>query len=356
MPEFRADPAITNKALARRKTRGGFCFFISPAKLAHMQISRRTALRIGAAAIAAPALARAKTSPNLTRLTSAMAQGRFITYQPTELKVIDGKLTTASADSIRADLKVLRPNFDSLITYGAQGGAEHIPELAAEQGFRAIVMGVWDFNDKTELANALAAARKRPEIVAGLSLGNEMILAKRASWGDLENAVDRLHAELPTMPLTVTEPFAEFLDQADAKPTLARMDFMLVNIHPIFESWFRSAKPQNWAEFVVRVTELLTKAYPGPILVKECGTPTGPDSLRFTPAMQRDFYRALEKLFPQTGTRAFSYFSAFDAPWRVNDVVVGGGIHPEEAHWGLYEANRTPKPVMADIPPLTKFR
>lgn len=148
MPEFRADPAITNKALARRKTRGGFCFFISPAKLAHMQISRRTALRIGAAAIAAPALARAKTSPNLTRLTSAMAQGRFITYQPTELKVIDGKLTTASADSIRADLKVLRPNFDSLITYGAQGGAEHIPELAAEQGFRAVIMGVWDFNDK----------------------------------------------------------------------------------------------------------------------------------------------------------------------------------------------------------------
>jgi len=322
-----------------------------------MQISRRTALRIGAAAVAAPALARAKSpSPNLTLLKSAMANGRFVTYQPTELRVIGGKLTAASVESIRADLKVLRPHFDSLITYGAQGGAEHIPELAAEQGFRAVVMGVWDFNDKTELANAITAARKRPEIVAGLSLGNEMILAKRASWGDLENALDRLHVQLPTIPLTVTEPFAEFLDQADAKPTLARMDFMLVNIHPIFESWFHSAKPQNWAEFVVSVTKLLAKAYPGPILVKETGTPTAPASLHFTPAMQRDFYRALEKLFPQTGACAFSYFSAFDAPWRVNDVVVGGGIHPEEAHWGLFEANRTPKPVMADIPPLPKSR
>ncbi|HTO41142.1 MAG TPA: hypothetical protein VL026_09225, partial [Rhizomicrobium sp.] len=210
----------------------------------------------------------------------------------------------------------------------------------------------WDFNDKPELANAIAAARKYPAIVAGLSLGNEMILAKRASWGDLENALDKLHAELPTMPLTVTEPFAEFLDQADAKPTLARMDFMLVNIHPIFESWFRSAKPQNWAGFVVSVTALLAKAFPGPILVKESGTPTAPESQHFTPAMQRDFYRTLEKQFPPTAKRAFSYFSAFDAPWRVNDVVVGGGTHPEEAHWGLFDANRTPKSVMTDFPPV----
>lgn len=321
-----------------------------------MHISRRTALRIGAAAFAVPALARAKSpTPNLKLLQSAMAHGRFVTYQPTALQVIGGKLTNASVESIRADLRTLRPYFDSLITYGAQGGAEHIPALAAEQGFRAVVLGVWDFNDKTELVNALAAARSQP-IVAGLSLGNEMILAKRASWGDLENALDKLHAQLPSMPLTVTEPFAEFLDQADAKPTLARMDFMLVNIHPIFESWFHSAKPQNWAEFVVNASALLAKAYPGPILIKESGTPTAPPALNFTPAMQRDFYRALEKQFPPTATRAFSYFSAFDAPWRVNDVVVGGGTHPEEAHWGLFEANRTPKPVMSGFPPLVKSR
>ena len=307
--------------------------------------------------MAMPALARARTSnADLTLLKSAMAKGRFVTYQPTGVKVVDGKLTQASDESIRADLKALHPHFDSLITYGAQGGAERVADLAAEQGFRAVVIGVWDFYNTAELANAIAAARRNPKIVAGLSLGNEMILSKRAAWGDLEHALDQVRAELPATALTVTETFAEFLDHADAKPTLAKMDFLLANIHPIFEPWFRQAGPANWSDFVIRVSDLLAKTFTGPVLVKETGIPTGPVSLNFTPAMQRDFYRALEKHFPQTAIRAFSYFSAFDAPWRTSDAIVGGGVHPEEAHWGLFDAKRAAKLVMADFPPLLKAR
>ncbi|MGA9474451.1 MAG: hypothetical protein WBV36_18430 [Terriglobales bacterium] len=195
-----------------------------------------------------------------------------------------------------------------------------------------------------------------PKLVAGLSLGNEMILAKRAAWGDLEHALLQVRAQLPGMPLTVTEAFAEFLNQVDAKSTLEKMDFLLVNIHPIFEPWFRNTQAPNWADFVARVSDLLTHAFPGPIIVKETGIPTGPVSLGYTPAMQHDFYRALEKRFPQTALRAFSYFSAFDAPWRANDVIVGGGSHPEEAYWGLFDASRAPKDVMRDFPALPKAR
>jgi exo-beta-1,3-glucanase (GH17 family) len=218
------------------------------------------------------------------------------------------------------------------------------------------VIGVWDFYNAPELANAIAAAKRNPKIVAGLSLGNEMILAKRAAWGDLEHALDQVRPQLPNTPLSTTEAFAEFLNTADAKPTLAKMDFLLANIHPIFEPWFRQAKPANWADFVARVSDLLAAAFPGPVLVKETGIPTGPPALNYTPAMQHDFYRALEKRFPQTAMRAFSYFSAFDAPWRVSDVIVGGGVHPEEAHWGLFDAARAPKSVMGDFPPLPKAR
>jgi exo-beta-1,3-glucanase (GH17 family) len=281
-----------------------------------------------------------------------MAKGRFVTYQPTAIKVVNGKLTQASDASLRADLKVLRPHFDSLITYGAQGGAERIPDIAAELGYRAVVMGIWDFYNEAERANAIAAARRRPKIVAGLSLGNEMILARRAAWGDLEYMLGVIRAQLPGVPLTVTETFAEFLDSPDARPVLARMDFLMANIHPIFESWFRTTRAPNWADFVVRVTDLLARIFPGPVLVKETGIPTAPAALGFTPAMQHDFYRALEKRFPQTARRAFSYFSAFDAPWRASDVIVGGGYHPEEAHWGLFDANRAPKAVMRDFPAL----
>jgi exo-beta-1,3-glucanase (GH17 family) len=316
-------------------------------------------LQHGLAALAAVPMAHAAAAPrpaDLSLLRSAMAKGRFVTYQPTGIHAINGKLTQASDDSIRADLQVLRPYFDSLITYGAQGGAERIADIASGLGFRAVVMGVWDFYNKAERANAIAAAKRMPHIVAGLSLGNEMILSGRAAWGDLEHMLAEIRAELPAVPLTVTEAFAEFLDSPDAKPVLAQMDFLMANVHPIFEPWFRKARAENWADFVARVSDLLAGVFPGPVLIKETGIPTGPPSLHFTQAMQHDFYRALEKRFPQTAKRAFSYFSAFDAPWRASDVIVGGGSHPEEAHWGLFDANRAPKEVMRDFPVLPKPR
>lgn len=333
-----------------------------------MSSTRRTFLRCGASAMAAVPMASLNAAPmsppsapaartaNLTLLQSAMSSGRFVTYQPTGVKVINGKLTEASDQSIRADLMVLRPHFDSLITYGAQGGAERIADIAAGLNFRAVVMGVWDFYNGAELANAIAAAKRMSHIVAGLSLGNEMILSKRAAWGDLEYILGVVRKQLPTTPLTITETFADFIGQADAKPVLAKMDFMLTNIHPIFETWFRTAQPPYWADFVAKASDLLATAYSGPVLVKETGVPTGPISLKFTPEMQREFYRALEKRFPQTGTRAFSYFAAFDAPWRISDAIVGGGKHPEEAHWGLFDANRAPKDVMRDFPSLSNAR
>lgn len=325
-----------------------------------MHHSRRAVLRYGVSALAvAPAAYAASVNSrdaSLTLLQSAMAKGRFVTYQPTGIHAINGKLSQASDENIRDDLLVLRPHFDSLITYGAQGGAERIADIAYGLGFRAVVMGVWDFYNKAELGNAIAAAKRMPHIVAGLSLGNEMILSKRAVWGDLEHMLTEVRAQLPTLPLTVTEAFAEFLDHADAKPVLAQMDFLMANVHPIFEPWFRTAHAENWADFVAKAADLLAGVFPGPVLVKETGIPTGPASLNFAPVMQHDFYRALEKRFPQTATRAFSYFSAFDAPWRVSDAVVGGGLHPEEAHWGLFDANRAPKEAMRDFPVLAKAR
>ncbi len=266
-----------------------------------MRITRRTALRLGASAVCLPSLVRAqptRSAAGTTLLQSAMANGRFVTYQPTGLKIINGKVSPTTDESVRADLKVLRPYFDSLITYGALGGAERIPDIAAEQGFRAVVIGVWDFYNEAELANAIAAAKRNAKIVAGVSLGNEMILAKRASWGDLEHALDQVRAQLPTIPLTVTEAFAEFLNQPDAKPTLAKMDFLLANIHPIFEPWFRQAAPANWADFVAKVSDLLARAFAGPILVKETGIPTGPPSLNYAPIHATRFLSRSRKAVP----------------------------------------------------------
>ncbi|MEQ8281508.1 MAG: hypothetical protein RIC04_04765 [Parvibaculum sp.] len=296
---------------------------------------------------------RDEPAPALTRLQDAMADGRFVAYQPTELKIWDGNPVQASEASIRADLEALRPWFDGLITYGAHSGAERIPAIAKELGYRAVVMGVWDIENEIEIENALAARRAHPGIVVGVSLGNEIVFGNRGDWAALKDAVEEIRARAPTLPLTVTEPFAAFLEP-DAAPLLAELDFLAANIHPVFEPWFAEAPPANWADFVLRVTaRLADEAFCGPILVKETGVPTGPAEENFDEGKQAAFYAEMAKAMPPSRERAFAFFSAFDAPWRIYDFNPVPGHHPEEAHWGLFTEDRQPKRAMKELTPIS---
>jgi exo-beta-1,3-glucanase (GH17 family) len=296
---------------------------------------------------------REEAAPALSLLSDAMTGGRFAAYQPVELAVWEGNPVQASEISIREDLRTLRPWFDGLVTYGSHSGAELIPGIAKELGFRAVVMGIWNPDDDREVENALAAWKKHPDIVVGVSLGNEIVFGRRGTWEGYARAIGKFRDRAPSLPLTVTEPFATFLDDPEAKPVLAKLDFMAVNIHPVFEPWFKDAPPFNWADFVVQAgRRLAAEAFCGPILVKETGVPTAPAEEGFTPERQRDFYVELARQLPPSRHLAFAYFSAFDAPWRVYDESAVAGHHPEEAHWGLFTEKREPKPVMEVVPRL----
>jgi exo-beta-1,3-glucanase (GH17 family) len=296
----------------------------------------------------------AAAAPAVTRLREAMAHGRFIAYQPTSLQATNGVLTHADPDSIRADLQVLRPRFDSLITYGSIGGAEAIPGIAASLGFRAVIIGIWDPFKAADLSAALTAAKNNPRVVVGLSLGNEMLFFHRHGAAELVQLLDTIHAQAPQLALSTTEPFQMF-EAPEAAPILQRLDFLLANVHPVFQPWFPTAPEGNDVQFVVNVLGDLAKDYCGPILVKETGIPTAPAQKGFSEKSQASFYAELGRRLPPSGGRAFAYFAAFDAPWRLQDGGPGPGQRPaeEEAHWGLYDEKRRPKPVVAAIPLLT---
>ena len=285
------------------------------------------------------------------RLERVMTQGRFVTYEPTSLQVVDGRVHDADPASIRADLEVLRPHFDALITYDAIHGAQAIPAIAAALRFRALVIGVWNPADSAQLDAALAAARDYPQLVVGLSLGNESIFARRTSFAQMATAMAAVRARAPRLALSTTEPF-HLYEQADAAPLLGVMDFLLVNVHPVFQPWFRGATDATSTQFVANVTADLAQRFCGPVLVKETGEPTAPASAGYTPERQAAFYAGLRQRMPGSATRAFAYFSAFDAPWRARDAgpVAGAVTGPEEAHWGLYDEERRPKPAALALP------
>lgn len=303
-------------------------------------------------AMAAPTCPTHAQPAGVARLADVMATGRFIAYVPSELRVIDGRTTPVNDASIEADLKVLRARFDGLITYSAHSGTERVPDVAAKLGYRAVIMGIYDINNKTERANVIAAA-KRTSVVAGVSVGNETVYGKRHSFDELARAMTELRTAAPEVAIATTEPFHLLLEPA-AVLALRQSDVVLANVHPVFEPWWRNAPDFNAAEFVVNVAGKLTDAYCGPVLVKETGVPTAPADKGFTPARQASFYAELQKQFPPTKTKAFAFFSSFDAPWRVNDTHPVPGYHPEEAHWGLYDDKRNAKPVVNNVPPLKR--
>lgn len=292
---------------------------------------------------------RAAAAPTLLRLRDALATARFVAYQPTSLVVVDGRKTPADARSMRRDLEVLRTRFDALVTYEATSGMESLPHIAAALGFRALVIGVWDPLDAREVAAALRAAREQPRLVVGLSLGNELLFGRRGRADALAAAIRSVRAQAPSLPLTTTEPFHVLLAPEFA-PLHDEIDFVLANVHPVFQPWFRTAPDADAARFVVNVAGDLHRAFCGPVLVKETGVPTAPASAGYTPARQASFYAALRTALPPSRERAFAYFAAFDAPWREHDWHPVAGEHPEEAHWGLYRADRSPKPAAAQLP------
>jgi len=292
--------------------------------------------------------------PAVTRLREAMAQGRFIAYQPISLRVVDGRVTEADADGVRADLTKLRTRFDSLITYDAIHGAQQIPAIAAALKFRALIIGVWDPADAVQLDAALEAARRFPRLVVGISLGNEVLFAHRSDPAALTALMARVRAQAPEVALSMSEPFHVY-DEPAAAALLGKLDFLLPIVHPVFQPWFRDATDSTAAQFVVNVLGKLGPLACGPILVKETGVPTAPESAGFSEARQAEFYRELRRALPPSRTQAFAYFAAFDAPWRAYDATGVPGaptVHPEEAHWGLYDDARRPKAAARELPPL----
>jgi exo-beta-1,3-glucanase (GH17 family) len=320
-----------------------------------MRASWRAVLALTAfagTAAAAPACHRPAPAA-LATLQAGMAGGRFIAYQPTQIRIYNGVASQADEAGIEADLKVLRRSFDGLITYGSSNGAERVADVAARLGFRVVIPGIWSIDDPREVANALAAARRQPKLVVGLSVGNERIFAKERSFEALTQRIRGLRAQAPGLALTTTEPFHLFAQPA-ARALLGEMDFMLANVHPVFQPWFAGASDADAARFVVNVVGELGQSFCGPILVKETGVPTAPANQGFTAQRQASFFAELRRQLPPSPQRAFAYFSAFDAAWRVNDSHPGATTpQQQEGSWGLWDEQRRPKPAAVALPALS---
>ncbi len=245
---------------------------------------------------------------------------QWVSYAPTNFNPEIGLFP--SDDSIRADMRVLRADgFNGIITYASDGTLYRIPKIAKEEGFKSVIMGVWDVKNNVELQNA----KNQAYYVSAYSIGNEGLYG-RYTLNDLNNAYDFL--SVTGKPITTTEERNDYLIDANV---LNFGDFLLPNIHPYWDGVVDAKDGANHVkDEYMKIKALTNKS----ILIKETGYPTAGD-VRVNENLQKSFYA---KLATKKKVK-FSYFEAFDQPWKDNLAV--------EPHWGLFKSDRTPKKVVS---------
>ena len=264
-------------------------------------------------------------------------------------------MAAATETGIRADLKLLRPSFDSVITYASINGLEAVPMIAQDLSYRAIIMGIWDPSSEAEIQNVISAAKKYPTLISAVIVGNEGIYTKRYLPEDVQKTIQRIKKECPSLPTTTSEPFFLYFKEEFAN-FFHSHDLLMPNVHPVFEKWFNPSAPVQGVEMILQVAKQFEQNYKQPLLIKETGVPSGLENRGFSVERQTLFWTEMFKRFPISKDQSFACFEAFDAPWKPAEVANNfPGEHANEAFWGFFTADGKGKPVVGALPSLVVY-
>jgi len=255
-------------------------------------------------------------------LAKRLTEITWVDYSPTMADPSKG--IEPAADSMALDLALLRKaHFTGLVTYSSAGVlSRELPRIAKAQGFQAIIIGIWDPQNQTEVNAAIAAASD--PIVLGVCVGNEGLDNKRYDLATLRNVIRRVR-DATRKPVTTTEVIEKYSD----KELVELGDWIFPNAHPYFHRKLDPDDAVNWTATVYRA---LRKRTDRPLMLKEVGLPTaGRTEEPLSEAAQDRYYSKLK----QMADIRFVYFEAFDQFWKKE--------LPVEPHWGIFKVDRIPK-------------
>ena len=116
---------------------------------------------------------------------------------------------------LRQDLASCARHSTGSVLYSYRGDrTPGIVKAAAELGYRAVLLGLWDLKDEAEFTGIAQLIEAWHEKLAlGLIVGNEGIIDNRYTYDDLDAAVRRLKALLPAsarVPVATSEPIGDY--------------------------------------------------------------------------------------------------------------------------------------------------
>lgn len=251
-----------------------------------------------------------------------------------------------SEEQIDGDLKLLSHYTSRIRTYSTLQNPQ-VYRLAEKDGMD-VLAGAWidrrlDNNEK-EIEALIAQARRYPNAVTRVLVGNEVLFRNDVPPEQLMAYADRVRAALH-QPVSIAEPFHIWVKY----PELANhVDFITVHLFPYWNGIAATGIPSNKdpldgypaVKDALASYEALKKMFPNkPVVIGEIGWPSNGDRYKYADPSVSNEAIFLRTWFNTAKRENIDYYvmEAFDQPWK--EKLSGR----TEAYWGMFNADRQPK-------------
>jgi glucan 1,3-beta-glucosidase len=245
-----------------------------------------------------------------------------------------------SPERIDADLRALSQRFDCVRTYSQGQGLSAVPEIAGRYGMK-VLMGIWLGSDKQANAQqiqlGIAAARRNPQVLRGVIVGNEVLLRGELSSKELAAYLHEVRSAI-SVPVT----YADVWEFWMRHPELAgSVDYLTIHILPYWED--QPVSPERAVQHVATVYAKVQQAFPGRrVMIGETGWPSAGRPRQTASASVVNEARYLREFlrYAATVNMPYNVIEAFDQPWKRAQEGTAGG------YWGIFDVHAQPKFAM----------
>ncbi|MBI2511960.1 MAG: hypothetical protein HYV96_08275 [Opitutae bacterium] len=315
----------------------------------------------------APA-SRAAELPGGRRALNLELDGRWIGNAVSFSPYRDGQRPEEVAPSdaeILADLRLVSRYWNLIRTYDSSDVTARTLRLIRENRLPLRVMiGAWVSaepkgreQNRSELANIVRLANEFPDIVIAAAVGNEACVwwsGHRVDPALLVGWIRQVRAAIK-QPVTSADDY-NFWNKDESRAVAAELDFIVLHGYALWNGRPLS-EGISWLE---QQYDAATRFHPGiPIVIGETGWTTSRDPSRtkvgeegymmkaeVSVAAQEDYLRQHFRWVRARRVPTF-LFEAFDENWKGGGVAVAP--HASEKHWGVFDAQRRPKPSFEAI-------
>jgi glucan 1,3-beta-glucosidase len=244
------------------------------------------------------------------------------------------------ARQIDTDLAQLKPITNCVRTYSIDHGLDQIAEVAQRHGMR-VMQGLWLSNrperSRAQVATAIALAKRFPDTIVSVVVGNEVLLRGEMSAPELARTIREVRSQV-SMPVTYADVWEFWLRHQDIA---AAVDFITIHVLPYWEDFPIPAR--DAAAHVEAIRRRMIAAFPDKeVFLGEFGWPSFGRMREGAFPSPVNQARTLHEVLAQANREGYrvNLIEAYDQPWkRQLEGAVGG-------HWGLFDAYRR-KPKFA---------